>query len=249
MTSSSDTCVFRLLSGEWERTARTRKANQAFQSWKAAEPALAPVESLSSLLRVRAEMRPPEANAVLGALLRIGDDLALRAFLQIMLPTIGSLTRYVGDKEWIGSGRPWATRAEVDQDLLGRAWAWLHERRGTSITWPAPTLSMCLLHAAQRTTVTFYKERNRVEQFSAPVHDRPARSSDRWTAEEDAIKLVCDAVEAGILPLGCAQLLYRVRVRGEGYTELAEALGRSEAALKQQCKRAGDRLRPLVAVA
>jgi DNA-directed RNA polymerase specialized sigma24 family protein len=249
MTSSSDTCVFRLLSGEWERTARTRKANATFQSWKAAEPDLAAVDSLDTLLRVRADMPPLEANAVLGALLRVGDDLALRAFLQIMLPTIGSTTRYVYDKEWVGAGRPWATRAEVDQDLLGRAWTWLHQRRGKSIAWPAPTLSMCLLHAAQRTTVTFYRERNRVEQFSAPHHDRPSGSTDRWTAEEAAIKLVCDAVEAGILPLGCAQLLYSVRLRGEGYAELSDALGRSEAALKQQCKRAGDKLRPLVAVA
>lgn len=249
MTSSSNTCAFRLLSGEWERTTRTRTAIRSFEAWKATEPALAPIDSLDSLLRVRADMRPAEANAVLEALLRIGDDLALRAFLQIMLPSLGSLTRYANEKEWVGRSRPWFTRGEVDQELLTRAWEWMRKRQGTTVTWPAPTMTMCLLHALQRVAVAFYRDRSRQEEFVAAAHDRPAPPSERWTAEEDAIKVVCDAVEAGLLPLGCAQLLYSVRMRGRGYAELSEALGKTEAALKQQCKRAGDRLRPLVEVA
>lgn len=249
MTSSSDTNVLRLLTRDWERTSRTRQARQAFRSWTTDEPHLASVDSLEALLGARAEMPPHEVNAILGALLRIGDDLALRAFVQIMLPGIVSTGRYARGKDWVGVGRPWTSRGELDQDLVARAWSWAQERRGTSIDWPASTLCTCLLHAMQRTAVAFYRERERVESFCSARHDRSGDSPEPWTAEEDALKLVCDAVEAGILPLGCAQLLYRVRIRGEGYAELSDALCRSEAALKQQCKRAGDKLRVLIEAA
>jgi len=236
---NNNNSTFRDLTREWETLARSPRATRALAKWSSTEPALAGISSLADL-----GVRP--SNDVLSALLRIGDDLALRAFLQAMLPGLVGVTRMGLEKQWIGHGRIWRHPHELNAQLLELTWTWIARQAGKPPAWPASCLVAHLVHTVTYEAKMDRRERGNRTTFELLDHDRVGDLSAERAGIVGAMQMVCDAVEAGALPLSYAQLIYSIRIRRDGYQELSERTGRSVDALKQVCRRAEAKLTPFI---
>lgn len=244
--STSYAAPFRSLTTEWNRLCRSRDTFHTLTAWRDAEPALAGVDRLGDLLRQR-DTDSESANAILEALLRIGDELAIRAFVQAMLPALVSLSRYGLAKGFVGPGRSWRDPSEFSSELLARTWIWIDRFRGDPPVWPAAALKCHLLHVVKREAARDDVEEVRLLPFCRVAHDRRGEEDAERSGVEGAMHIVCEAVEEGLLPLGYAQLLFSVRIRRDPYKVISEQTGRSVDALKQQCRRAERSLARAVA--
>jgi len=237
MANTNSNTTFRDLTREWIALARSPRAERSLAAWAAAEPALADVSSLAVLAEVR-------SNEILAALLRIGDDLALRAFLQAMLPGLVGVTRKALAKQWIGPGLAWRHPNELNAQLLELSWAWISRNAGKPPAWPASSLVGHLVHTVTYEAKLDRREQGRLTTFEPVAHDRVGDLSAERTGVVGAMQMVCDAVEAGVLPLSYAQVIYAIRIRRDGYQEWSDRTGRSVDALKQVCRRAEAKLLP-----
>lgn len=239
--------AFRDLTAEWERLCHTRRARHAFETWRLAEPILAPAGSLAGLLAYRDRDDDQAANQILEAVLRIGDDLACRAFVQAMLPALVSLTRRSMARGWVGPGRTWREPAELNAELLARTWMWVDRMRGNPPTWPAGALKDHLLSVLRREAARNDREEARLVPFDPTSHDRRGKVGAEADGIEGAVKMICEAVEADLIPIGYAQVLFSARIRRDPYREISRQTGKSVDALKQQCRRAERSLARAVA--
>jgi len=239
MGNNNTNSAFRDLTREWEVLVRSPRATRALAEWGRVEPALAGLASLDDLQAKR-------SNEILGALLRIGDDLALRTFLQGMLPGLVGVTRLGLNREWIGDGRAWRHPNELNAQLLELTWAWTARHAGNPPSWPASCLVGHLVHAITYEAKLDRRRRAHLTNFELVDHDRVGDASAERTGIVGATQLVCDAVEAGALPLSYAQIIYSIRIRRDGYQEWSDRTGRSVDALKQVCRRAEAKLVPFI---
>lgn len=246
-TPSNDNITFRNLTAEWQQICRSRKARAALVEWQAAEPALAEIGSMAELLDHRNTDDEAAANQVLEALLRIGDELATRAFVQAMLPGLVALTRYGLVKGFVGPGRTWRDPGELNAELLARVWIWTGRYRGNPPQWPAAALKCHLIHVLRRDADRDDLEEARFVPFDPTQHDRLGAPGVERDGIDGAMQMVCEAVEAGLLPLGYAQLLFAVRIRKDPYRVISERVGRPVDCLKQECRRAERYLAKAVA--
>jgi len=237
MANTNTNNAFRDLTREWDQFARSPRAARSLANWSDAEPALGAVSSLAEIAEVR-------SNEILGALLRIGDDFALRAFLQAMLPGLVGVTRKAIAKQWIGPGLAWRHPNELNAQLLELSWAWISRHAGRPPAWPASSLVGHLVHTVTYEAKLDRRDRDRVTAFHLVAHDRVGDQSAEQDGIVGAMQMVCDAVEAGALPLSYAQLIYGIRIRRDGYQEWSDRTGRSVDALKQVCRRAEAKLLP-----
>jgi len=243
----NDNLTFRRLTSEWNQLCRSRKASGALAEWRAAEPALAGVASMADLLDHRDTADSEAANHVLEALLRIGDELATRAFVQAMLPGLVALTRYGLVKGFVGPGRTWREPSELNAELLARVWIWTGRYRGNPPEWPAAALKCHLIHVLRREADRNDQEEARFVPFDPTSHDRLGDQGVERGGIDGAMQIVCEAVEAGLLPLGYAQLLFARRIRRDPYKVISQRTGRSVDCLKQECRRAERSLARAVA--
>jgi hypothetical protein len=104
--------TFDRLDEDWARLIRSATAADAVRRWSH-DPALAGVASLQDLLDRRAAARPPEADAILRALVTRSsqDQLAARTLLQALIPGLHRLARTAGR----GSD-------DAAAELVGLAW-------------------------------------------------------------------------------------------------------------------------------
>lgn len=246
ITSTSYAAPFRSLTAEWNQLCRSRRAADVVAQWRAAEPALSELARLGDLLQCR-ETDSESANELLGALLRVGDELACRAFVQAMLPAMVTLSRYGMAKRFVGPGRTWRDPRELSSELLSRTWIWVDRFRGDPPAWPAASLKCHLLHVIQSGAKRDDRDEVRLTPFCGTAHDRRGTEGVERAGIEGAAHMVCEAVEAGLLPLGYAQLLFSVRIRRDPYSVISERTGRSVDALKQQTRRAERSLARAVA--
>lgn len=237
MRNNTTNTAFRDLTREWNGIVRSPRSARTLAIWAEAEPALADVSSMVELLDHR-------SNEVLGALLRIGDGLARRAFLQAMLPGLIGVTSMGLAKDWIGPGRAWRHPAELNAQLLELTWAWIDRHAGNPPLWPARTLVAHLVHSISYEAKLDRRHVGHLTAFELVDHDRVGDQSAERAGVLGAMQMVCDAVEAGALPLSYAQLIYSIRIRRDGYQEWSDRTGRSVAALKQVCRRAEAKLVP-----
>lgn len=247
MTNTPNNHTFRALTSEWDQLCRSRRANAALADWRLAEPELADVPSMGGLLSYRDIEDEGAANRILEALLRIGDDLATRAFVQAMLPALVALTRYGCAKGFVAPGRPWSDTAELNAELLARTWMWVSRFRGDPPEWPAAALKCHLIHVLRREAARNSAEAERFVPFDPTSHDRLGQVGVEPDGIEGAMKIICEAVEADLVPLGYAQLLFSTRIRRDPYRVISQQTGKSVDALKQQSRRAERSLARAVA--
>lgn len=245
--TTNDNIAFRNLTSEWERLCRSRRAREAFAAWQLTEPLLQTVPTLADLLDYRRDQEDEDANEVLEALLRIGDDLACRAFVQAVLPALVRLTRLGIVRGYIGPGRTWREPAELNAELLARTWMWVGRMRGNPPSWPAGALKDHLLSVLRREAARNDLEEVRLVPFEPTSHDRHGDVGAERGGIEGAMKLICEAVEADLIPLGYAQVLFSARIRRDPYRVISRQTGKSVEALKQQCRRAERTLARAVA--
>jgi hypothetical protein len=245
--NNNDNNAFRNLTSEWDRLCRGRRAREAFAEWQLAEPLLGAVPSLADLLGYRQDHEDEIANEILAALLRIGDELACRAFVQAVLPALVGLTRTGLARGYVGPGRTWREPAELNAELLARTWMWVGRMRGNPPPFAAGALKDHLLSALRREAARNDLEAVRLVPFEPTSHDRHGDVGAEPGGIDGAMKLLCEAVEAGLIPLGYAQVLFSARIRRDPYRVISRQTGKSVEALKQQCRRAERTLARAVA--
>jgi len=232
---------FRSLALDWEAMGRSARARMALRRWRHAEPSLAGFDSPADVVaRCQRRGDPRAANALVGALLRLAadDDLAARAVLQAVLP---SLAARAWRRRWdAGHEGAWDGVEEVDAELVACALERIRELSGTSPEWPAQAI-VEVAYARFRWAADVARRRRPRTVPLGPSHDLPAEPADR----PDLGSVLVEAVRDGTLRRRDAALIYATRVLGYNPGEIAEHQRRDVRAVRYQRARAE---RTLVAV-
>ena len=231
--------VFTALDDEWSRLPWTGD-RRVVGAWAESEPVLAAsaktaVEVVQSAQR-RGEVE--QANAVVGALLRLADnDRVARTLLQAVLPGLRGRVCRVGARS--AGRRPlpgWDSLEDLGTDMVAMAIERIARLAGTSPSWPASAI----VGGTWRRVRTAAEVTLRHEQLAFSLEEAaevPAAGSERSTAQELAEEL-SSAVQRQALRPGDAQLIYLTRVLGYSPAELASAGGPDARALRARRARA-----------
>jgi hypothetical protein len=205
--------VFEMLDGEWrrlgvDRTAGRRLGDVCYLAGGARD--LAGVESF-----VRAASAP-EADRVLLALVNravVGDDLAARVLLQLLLPGTRSLAR-----RWWALGDHDERAAAAVMAVYHRIRTYPVERR------PARVAANILMDAAQELRRAVPK----IHTTPTPYCTTTETSHDDTVTLHPAVELaqvLADAVTDGILEPGDAELIAHTRIAGHRVADIAQHRG------------------------
>ena len=228
---------FRSLTQDWAITGRSARARKALRRWSEAEPALAGFDSPADVVACcQRRGDPSSANVLLGALLRLaGDELAARAVLQAVLP---SLAARAWRRRWDTSAAAagvWDDVAELDADMVAFALERIRELAGTSPAWPSQAI-VEVSYARLRWAAQVARRRTLQTVPLEPTHDVAA--PDSGGGADDLGRVLVDAVACGALRRRDAALIYATRVLGFTPAELAERQGRDVRAVRYQRARA-----------
>jgi hypothetical protein len=227
--------VFDLLDDEWRRLSADRGGRRRLREvCDAAGGAL----SLGDVERFVRAAHPAEADRVLLGLVRravAGDALAARVLLQLLLPGTRALAR-----------RWWAL-GDADERAAAAVTAVYHRIRHYPIERrPGRVAANILLDAAQELRRAVPK------LLATPSADPAAQAAvlDRgWTVhgpvEHPAVELtevLADAVAAGIVERGDAELIARSRIGGQRVADIAQHRGLRPRTLWDRRQRAEDAL-------
>jgi hypothetical protein len=227
--------VFDLLDDEWRRLRADRGARRRLQDvCDAAGGAV----SLGDVERFVRAAHPADADRVLLALVRravVGDDLAARVLLQLLLPGTRALAR-----------RWWAL-GDADERAAAAVTAVYHRIRHYPIERrPGRVAANVLLDAAhelRRAVPKLLATPSADPAAQAALLDR-ARTVHR-SVEHPAVELtevLADAVAAGIVGRDDAELIARSRIGGQRVADIAQHRGLRPRTLWDRRQRAEDAL-------
>jgi hypothetical protein len=236
---------FRSLAREWATLGANPSARTALRRWSEAEPVLAGFDSPAAVVaRCQHRGDPRSANALLGALLRLADDdLAARAVLQAVLP---SLAGRAWRRRWegaVGVGRMWDDVEELDVDMIAYAVERIAELAGTSPEWPSQAI-VEVTDARLRWAAQVARRRGIDTVPLDALYDIAAGQG--HSADDEFSRVLLDAVASGGLRRSDAALIYATRILGFTPAEVAEHQRRDVRAVRVQRARAE---RTLVAMA
>jgi len=182
-----------------------------------------------------------------GLLIASPDDLlARRALLQILLPGLKRTARGLQRKAFaVDAGqRPWSSRAELEADLIAECLAQIDLTAGRPMAHPASRLLSRVRSWGWR---QLYRHADRPGQLTLDL-DRyvDVTSPSPATELEDVL---ADAVAAGTVSGGDAELIWRYRVADEPMVATARAQGVSWALVQKRRERAERRLTAAFAAA
>lgn len=202
--SPTDVQPFETLDREWTLFCRQHRRPNPLVRWRAAEPALAPLQRLSDVIPPTHTDRTPLTNAV--ARLHIaGDDLAGRVLLQLLVP---GMVRLTARWRMLMPGGV----SEAGWEILTRAASYIALLRVREIRCvPAGYIlrsvhrDLCLqVHEEQRRQATEAWAAAAGGQSDIPSAEDIVCST---TGVRDALR---DAVNAGVLPADAAGMLWLV---------------------------------------
>jgi hypothetical protein len=217
--------VFEQLDGEWARVADDRSAARSLPEVCAAAGDAATLADVERFVRAAG---PAAADRVLVALVARaveGDRLAARALLQLLLPGVRRLAR-----TW------WALGDADERAAAAVAATYDRIRRYPLARRPQRIAANILMDAAA--------ELRRAVRAAQPSADPGAFGPDELvapTATHPALELVdvlTDAVDAGVVTRGDAELIARSRIAGTSLREIARRSGSALRTLQWRRKRA-----------
>lgn len=238
--------IFTQLAQEWPRLAALPSMAATLRRWGRQEAALADTLDLGDLLDRIDGSHGVQEDELLLALVRLaqgGQQLAGRVVLQAMLP---KLTRMVRN-----------TRPLSSDDFE------LEDRRHTAVAAFWEVLSgypVSRRPSSVAGNLALDTLRELTGMRKAPVdrpcrlavegsYDEPRLSSPGLTSDADLLEVIAWALDVGAVTRDDAALLVRVYLpdpndtpRGSGVAAAAEALGMSQATVRQRCSRARRRL-------
>jgi hypothetical protein len=177
------------------------------------------------------------SNRLLAAVLRCGasDDFALRTALQALVPGLSATSRRYG---WRAGGvGPWASRHELDQDVVAFGYEELHVIATSPVAWPATRV----LDRVGRRLRTLVGSHDREAARRATLHDACTVESEVSPVDELSRELR-DAVRAGTLGQTAAAVVFSTDVLGRSPAEVAAEFGKSRWFVYKARERATQRL-------
>lgn len=217
--------VFEQLDGEWARVADDRSAARSLPEVCAAAGDAATLADVERFVRAAG---PAAADRVLVALVARaveGDRLAARALLQLLLPGVRRLAR-----TW------WALGDADERAAAAVAATYDRIRRYPLARRPQRIAANILMDAAA--------DLRRAVRAAQPSADPGAFGQDELvapTVTHPALELVdvlTDAVDAGVVTRGDAELIAHSRIAGTSLRELARRSGSALRTLQWRRKRA-----------
>lgn len=211
---------------------------QAFAHWASAEPCFATYCSLPKAVRACRDGAPDVQDALLGALMRVGNDPL--AQLAAVAPLSRRLAATLG--AWRRGGAPTADIPALEADLVSECWlavATLAAGRTAGEPLP-PRLALVLVDRA-RAAVRGPRRRElraRVRQVGLDEYRPELASEDRAPVASELAHQIGAAVRAGRLSTSAARTVFLTRVAGYSTSEAASSLGRSAAAVRSTVSRA-----------
>jgi DNA-directed RNA polymerase specialized sigma24 family protein len=235
---------FTALSVDWGATSVGQPACLAAAAWGEVAPELAGFASPADL--VAAINQPANASrscALLAALLVCAgsDPQAGRAVLQAVTPGI----RQAAAIRWrkAGASRPWRIADEIAVDAIRAAWEAIDANAGLRHVRPARVIVRHVEAALRTIHVRWIREtKSRVQLHQLPS-ERSLVTVAMPSPEEQAITLIAQAVDAGIIDRHGAVLLTMTGVIGYGSAEAARILELSYETVDLRLRRARQGMR------
>ena len=241
---------FAALTLDWQAGAAGKQARRAVAAWSEAAPALAGFSSLAELVgEINQAGHPARSCTLLAELLVLAaaDRLAARATLQAVIPGL----HHAASSRWAkarASG-PWSSHHEMAADTISAAWEAIRLHAGERLHRPAATvirqvegrLRQAHLHwiSTDRATTEAPQPRAELSQSGLDAALSP---------EQQATRVIGEAVRCGIIDSTQAALLASVGVLGHPLRNTAPDLGLSENSAYRTLQSARLRLRSWIGV-
>lgn len=212
---------------------------QAFAHWASAEPCFAAYCSLPEAVRACRHGAPDVQDALLGALLRVGNDDSLA-----QLAAVAALSRRLAATlgAWRRGGAPPADIPALEADLVSECWVAVASlAAGLTAGVPLPPRLALVLVDRARAAVRGSRRRElraRLRQVGFDEYLPELASEDRAAAASELGRQIGAAVRAGRLSASAARTVFLIRVAGYSATEAASSLGRSAASVRSTVSRA-----------
>ncbi|MGH9213473.1 MAG: hypothetical protein ACRD2C_22790 [Acidimicrobiales bacterium] len=233
--------VFELLDHEWRRLRADRVVARALADVRAAAGGAATMAEVEAFVR---QASPPEADQVLLALVRravVGDALAARVLLQLLLPGTRALAR-----RWWAIGDAEEREAAAVAAVYHRIRSYPIERR------PGRVAANVLMDAARELRQCISRVITvPVTGASTPLDREPGSSfagAERSTASPvpnpavELAEVLRDAMHAGVVDPDDAALIARSRIGGERVADIAAHRGQRPRTLWDRRQRAEQAL-------
>ena len=216
---------FTALDSDWNVVAAGPPARRAMRAWAESIPSLAGHDSPADLVTDIGRMGDPERSCRLLALLLVladADALAARAVLQAVIP---GLRRSAGRRWRAASGNgPWPSYDDIAADTISAAWEAIHSRAGERHDYPARII-VRFADGRLRRAHEGWRASNRdlTELTDETALSQPAIDAALGT-EQQALTILTDALQAGIIDSKEASILIATAVHGRSVTEAERTL-------------------------
>lgn len=237
--------VFAALTLDWHAIARRPLARRAMASWAKTAPTLQYFASPAELVAVINQAgHRSRSHYLLSELLFLAprDPFAARAVLQAVTPGL----RAVVHKRWskTGGNGPWRSQHELAADALAAGWEAVHVHGGQRHHKPAAII-------IRRVESSLRQAQSRWTREAAGTPDlhhhsiEPSQSAldAAFSIDEQAARLIAEAVRSGVINPIEAVLLTAVGVHERTVTETERDLGMAPGSARRNLRHARQALR------
>ena len=216
---------FTALDRDWNALAAGPPARRAMRAWADCIPSLAGYDSPADLVADIARLGNPERSCRLLAhllVLAAEDGLAARAVLQAVTP---GLRRAAGRRWRTSSGNgPWPNYEDIAADTISAGWEAIHARAGEHHDYPARVVVRFAEGRLRRAHESWRAiNRNLVELVDETGASHASIGAD-LEIEQQALTLITNALEAGIIDSKEASILIATAVHGRSVTDAEQTL-------------------------
>jgi len=217
--------TFRALDRDWQAIALSHEARR-ISAWATHVPELAGFKTPAEFLANIGRMGDPERSCRLLAHLLVlaGDDpIAARAVLQAVTPGLRAVT----SRRWrtaSGNG-PWSSYDDIAADAISAAWEAIRLHAGERHAHPARIIVRFAEGRLRRAHDRWRDEHHDVTALGAETEPNQSARDVAFDAEHHAVRLITDALEAGVIDTKQASILMATVVQGHSVIDAETALG------------------------
>ena len=215
---------FTTLDQDWNTVAARAVARRAIRAWAEHAPGLAGYDSPADLVADIGRMGDPERSCHLLAQLLVlakQDTLAGRAVLQAVTP---GLRRAAARRCRTASGNgPWPTYEDIAADTISAAWEAIRAHAGQRHDYPARIIVGFAEGRLRRAHESWLATNRDLTELTDDTRPRQPVEADLGT-EEQALTLITDALEAGVIHSKEASILIATAVHGQSVTDAERSL-------------------------
>lgn len=216
---------FTALDRDWDALATGPPARRAMSVWAEGLPSLAGYESPAHLVADIARLGNPEQSCRLLAhllLLARANALAARAVLQAVTPGL----RAAAGRRWrtaSGNG-PWPSYDDIAADTISAAWEAIRSHAGQRHDRPARIIVRFAKGRLRRAHERWRATYRHLAELTDETERTQSAIDAALDAEQQALNIITDALQAGIIDPKEASILIAIAVHGQSVTEAERIL-------------------------